>query len=125
MNNAPCFLDLVVKVDQEFPSEFSPGAHLTVEQSQQLERISTAASASVITLTSGIAAIGEMLAWVGTTEELSGDALTSLGWLLNHLGETTCRLHDEARNAEYKLQTLPRSAPQKSASAKRGAGGEA
>lgn len=121
--SAPCFLDLLVQVDQQFPSEFTPGAHLTDEQSEQLERISTAASTSVTTLTSGIAAIGEMLAWVGTTEEVSGDSLTSLGWLLNHLGETTCRLHDEARNAEYKLQTLPRSAPRKPASPKRGAGG--
>lgn len=123
--SAPCFLDLLVQVDQQFPSDFTPGAHLTDEQSEQLERISAAASTSVITLTSGIAAIGEMLAWVGTTEEITGDSLTSLGWLLNHLGETTCRLHDEARNAEYKLQTLPRSAPQNRTSAKRGAGGAA
>ncbi|MGG5288818.1 hypothetical protein [Pseudomonas shirazensis] len=123
MSSAPSFLDLLVRVDQEYPSEFTPGAHLSDDQSQQLERISTAASQSVITLTSGIAAIGEMLAWVGTSEEVSGDALASLGWLLNHLGETSCRLHDEARNAEYKLRVLPRYAPQKPAAAKRGAGG--
>lgn len=121
MTTAPCFLDLLIRIDQDFPSEFAPGAHLTDEQTQQLERISNAAAQSVTTLTSGIAAVGEMLAWIGDKEEISGDALVSLGWLLNHLGETTCRLHDEARHAEYKLKTLPRSAPQNTTSPVRGA----
>jgi len=124
MSRAPCFDDLLVQVDKQFPSEWSPGAQLAPDQVEQLERISAAASASVTTLTSGIAAVGEMLAWAGSTGEMSEEGLTSLGWLVHHLAQTSCRLHDEARSAEYKLHTVPKVAPQNASPGKRGARSE-
>ncbi|ANY85959.1 hypothetical protein [Pseudomonas putida] len=121
----PCFSELLLRVDQQFPSAWEDGAFLTDEQVEQLKRISDAASQTAGLLTSGIAAMGELLAWVGTTGELSAESLTSTGWLIQHLADTAGRLHDEQENADYKLQTLPRSAPQKPTSRNRGAGGAA
>ncbi|MBI6944371.1 hypothetical protein JET76_23900 [Pseudomonas putida] len=121
----PCFGDLLVRVDEQFPSNWEEGAYLTDDQAEQLKRISDAASQTSGLLTSGLAAMGELLAWVGTTGELSGESLTSTGWLIQHLADTAGRLQDERENADYKLQTLPRSAPRKGGTAKRGAGGTA
>ncbi|QBF27477.1 hypothetical protein EXN22_17965 [Pseudomonas tructae] len=121
----PCFDDLLVRVDQQFPSAWEKGACLTAEQAEQLQTISDAASQTASLLTSGIAAMGELLAWVGTTGEISSGSLTSTGWLIQHLADTAGRLHEESQNAEYKLHSLPRSAPQKPTSRNRGAGGAA
>lgn len=123
--SAPCFNDLLIRVDEEFPSEFREGSFLTDEQAGQLGRISSAASQTVTLITSGLAAMGELLAYVGTTGELSNDSLTSTGWLIQHLAETAGRLHDESQAADYKLHKLPRSAPQKAVDRNRGAGGAA
>ncbi|MCL8342931.1 hypothetical protein M9Y85_26950 [Pseudomonas mosselii] len=121
MTKPPCFDELILRVEERFPSAWEEGAHLTDAQAQQLERISDAASQTASLITSGLAAMGELLAWVGTTGELSNDQLTSTGWLIQHLAETAGRLHDESQNATYKLHTLPRTAPQKAAAVKRGA----
>lgn len=117
----PSFSDLLLRVENQFPSAWQEDACLTEEQVDQLERISSAASESAGMITSGLAALGELLAWVGTTGELSNESLTSTGWLIQHLADTAGQLHHESQCADYKLHTLPRSAPQKAGAAKRGA----
>lgn len=119
----PCFSDLLLSVENQFPPAWKDDACLTGEQVEQLERISSAASETAGMITSGLAAVGELLAWVGTTGELSNESLTSTGWLIQHLADTAGRLHHESQAADYKLHTIPRSAPQKPASRNRGAGG--
>ncbi|URD41466.1 hypothetical protein M6G63_18755 [Pseudomonas sp. BYT-5] len=121
----PSFSDLLLSVENQFPSEWQKDACLTEVQVEQLERISSAASESAGMITSGLAALGELLAWVGTTGEFSNESLTSTGWLIQHLADTAGQLHHESQCADYKLHTLPRSAPQKTTTVKRGAGGAA
>lgn len=123
--SVPCFNDLLIRVDDEFPSEFREGSFLTEEQAEQLERISSAASQTASLITSGLAGLGELLVYASTTGEVSNGSLTSTGWLIQHLAETASRLHDESHNADYKLYRMPRSAPQKAAARNRGAGGGA
>jgi len=102
----PSLNDLIVSVDGEFPAE-SSGLPLTVEQVNKLELISDASSQAMVSVLSGLAAVGELIA-VPEEDEISHESLIGVGWLVHQLAGLAGRLHEETVAANHKLHCMKR-----------------
>jgi hypothetical protein len=90
-----------------FPSAFDPRATLTADQTERLDAISRTAECYGQAVCYGIAGIGELLARIGESSELSPKALTEVGWLLNGLGDLAAKPRDVADGANDRLTAIP------------------
>lgn len=78
---------------------------------EQVEAIERTAECEGMTVSHGISAIGELLAFTADAGELSNDTARNIGWLINSLGTLSGRLVDVANGAEYELERRKANAP--------------
>ena len=73
---------------------------------ERLEAIARAAECHSTTLTLGIAAVGELLAYTSSEGELAQGTAMSVGWLIDLLCTLNVRLSEAERAAEYQLRQI-------------------
>ncbi|HBM09971.1 hypothetical protein CXF92_06765 [Pseudomonas sp. Choline-3u-10] len=86
-------------------------SRLTPLAADELEAIERTAECEAMTVTHGIAAIGELLAFTADAGELMDDTARDIGWLIKSLGMLSGRLVDVANGAEYELERRKSTAP--------------
>lgn len=79
-------------------------SRLTGIATEDLDAIERTADCEALTMSHGIAAVGELLAYTADAGELDKNTAIKIGWLINSLATLTGRLVDTANGAEYELE---------------------
>ncbi|MDN7139700.1 hypothetical protein KC131_03505 [Pseudomonas sp. JQ170] len=76
----------------------------SLEETEQLKAISQTAGCYSQTIGHGIKAIGHLLATASQAGEISQDAVTDLGWLIENLGELISSLQETGNGVRERLK---------------------
>lgn len=105
--SSPVWSDLLVDVEQAFPSTYKPIAKLTADQVQSLKTVASTADYFATNIGHGLAAVGELLAHAAHHKELTDELAVSAGWLVRSLALLSMTMAEAGAAATYKLEHIP------------------